>query len=131
MPTQSANANVLNATINGTTETAAVASPALTSSVPHPAGLLIQGFVNVTPGTGQTTVQLTVRQGSGTGGPVVTTGQPIAVAAGSPIDLPFYTVDGAPAQGAQYTVTVTQAGGAGNGAINAALITVDEIENSG
>lgn len=131
MPTQSANATLVNTTVNGTTETAAVTSAALTSNVPHPAGLLVQGFVNVTPGTGQTTVQLTVRQGSGTGGQVVTTGQPIAVAAGSPIDLPFYTMDGSPAQGAQYTVTVTQAGGAGNGTLNAALITVDEIENSG
>lgn len=131
MPTQSANANVVNASVVGTAETAAVTSTALTSNVPHPAGLLVQGFVNVTPGTGITTVQLTVRQGSGAGGTVVTTGQPIAVIAGSPIDLPFYVLDGSPAQGAQYTVTVTQAGGAGTGTINAALITVDEIENSG
>lgn len=127
MPTQSASATLVNTSITATTETAAVTSPAITEQIPHAGGLLVQGFVNVTPGTGQTTVQLTVRQGPGASGTVVTTGQPVTVIAGSPSDLPFYVIDGAPAAGNQYTVTATQAGGAGNGTINAALITVDEV----
>lgn len=131
MPTQSASASLANTVVTGTTETAAVISPALTEQLPHGGGLLIQGFVNLTPGTGMTTAQLTVRQGSGTGGPVVVQQQPVTVAAGAPIDLPFYGIDGAPPAGNQYTVTVTQAGGAGSGTLNQGLITVDEIEAEG
>ena len=127
MPTQSASSALASTVITGTTETAVVTSPAITEQIPHAGGLLVQGFVNITPGTGQTSVQLTVRQGSGTGGAVVITGQTATVAAGNAIDLPFYVIDGSPPPGNQYTVTVTQAGGAGSGAINAALITVDEI----
>ena len=127
MPTQSAASNLANSTVPGTTETAAVVSPALTDALPHPGGLLIQGFVNLTPGPGQTTAQLTIRQGSGTGGAVIVQQQPVTVVAGNPVDLPFYGIDGAPLQGSQYTVTVTQAGGAGSGTLNQALITVDEV----
>ena len=129
MPTQSASASLANTVVSGVTETAAVTSPAITEALPHAGGLLVQGFVNLTPGTGMTTAQLTVRQGSGITGLVVVQQQPVTVVAGAPIDMPFYGIDGAPVSGSnQYTVTVTQAGGAGNGTLNQALITVDEIQ---
>lgn len=49
----------------------------------------------------------------------------------APIDMPFYAIDGAPPAGNQYTVTVTQAGGAGSGTLTQALISVDEIQAGG
>lgn len=131
MPTQTASNIVQNATVTGTTETAAATSPFITDAVPHPGGLLVTGTVNITPGTGQTSVTLTIRQGAGTGGTVIQAGQAIAVTAGNPSDLPIYVIDGSPVAGGQYTVTVTQAGGAGNGTVNSALITVDEVLASG
>lgn len=127
MPTQSASSVLANTVVTGVAETPAVVSPFLTDALPHAGGLLVQGFVNLTPGAGQTTAQLTIRQGSGAGGAIVVQQQPVGVTAAVPIDLPFYGIDGTPLGGSQYTATVTQAGGAGNGTLNQALITIDEV----
>lgn len=94
-------------------------------------GILLSVSVNFTPGTGQTTTTLRLRQGAGTGGALVGIAHPDTTVAAQQVDLAFEDMDtsafatGAQ-QGAQYTLTI-QTNAAGPGAVNQAVLTVETV----
>lgn len=93
------------------------------------AGILLGVSVNFTPGTGQTSTTLRIRQGSGTGGALVGIAHPETTVAGQQADLAFEDMDTSAfaaggQQGAQYTLTI-QTNAAGPGAVNQAVLTIE------
>lgn len=95
-----------------------------------PGGTLISASVNFTPGTGQTSTTLRIRQGNGTGGALVGIAHTVTTVAAAPIELAIEELDtsafGLAQQGGQYTLTI-QGNAAGPGTVNAALIEQETI----
>ena len=95
-------------------------------------GLLLSVSMNFTPGTGQTSLTLRIRQGSGTGGALVGIAHVNTTVAAAPIETAIQEQDtsafalSAVAPGAQYTVT-GQTNAAGPGTSNAALLELETI----
>jgi len=86
-------------------------------------GNLISVSVNFTPGTGQTSTTLRVRQGAGTGGTLVGVAHTNTTVAAAPIDLSFDEFDSsafAQSGNGAYTLTA-QTNAAGPGTINQAI----------
>lgn len=121
-------------TLTTTAETAAitVTSPPAGATAQagfSPTKVMLQGYVNVTAGTGTTSVQIRVKTGSGTGGAQLHAATPDThtLAAGASASIPFFEVDEsffAGANGMTYTVTVQQVGASGNGTVNAGTIEI-------
>jgi hypothetical protein len=93
-------------------------------------GTLISASVNFTPGAGQTSTTLRIRQGSGTGGALVGIAHTVTTVAASPIELAIQEQDTSAfalaQQGGQYTLTM-QTNAAGPGTANAALLELETI----
>lgn len=93
-------------------------------------GNLISASVNFTPGTGQTSTTLRIRQGNGTGGALVGIAHTVTTVAAAPIELAIEESDtsafGLAQQGGQYTLTA-QTNAAGPGTANAALVELETV----
>jgi len=93
-------------------------------------GTLISASVNFTPGTGQTSTTLRIRQGSGTGGALVGIAHTVTTTAAAPVELAIQEFDSSAfalaQQGGQYTLTI-QTNAAGPGTANAALIELETV----
>lgn len=93
-------------------------------------GTLISASVNFTPGTGQTSTTLRIRQGSGTGGALVGIAHTVTTAAAAPVELAIQELDTSAfalsQQGGQYTLTA-QTNAAGPGTANAALLELETV----
>lgn len=91
-------------------------------------GNLISASVNFTPGTGQTSTTLRVRQGAGTGGALVGVAHTDTTVAAAPIDLSFEEFDSSAfaqaGAGQSYTLTA-QTNAAGPGTINQAIVELE------
>lgn len=81
---------------------------------------IIEGMLNVTPGTSTTAVVVKVRQGSTTAGTQVGTSMTHTLAAAANGSIPFAVEDAAPVANAGnvYCVTLTQTAGAAAGTVN-------------
>ena len=84
---------------------------------------VIEGQINVTPGTNTTAVVLKLRQGSGTSGTTVKT-LTHTLAAAAVGQIAFHVIDTAPVAGGQYTLTLTQTAGSAAGTVNDAVLMV-------
>lgn len=110
--------------ITSTTETAAITSGLVASPVDADSFLIIC-TVCVLTGTGQSTVNLNLRRGSGVAGTIVgTVFQWIGTATQTPSLTGMWFDSPGVIDRLQWTLTVTQAGGAGNGLINSCGIAV-------
>ena len=90
------------------------ATPMANNPVPQVAvPTRISGVIQVTTGTGATSVSIRVRQGVGTAGSTVGPTYQQLVSASSPYVIPFRNLD--PVGALSYTVTVQQNGASGNG----------------
>lgn len=93
-------------------------------------GNLISASVNFTPGTGQTTTTLRIRQGNGVAGALVGIAHAVTTVAAAPIELAIEELDtsafGLAQQGGQYTLTA-QTNAAGPGVANAALVELETV----
>ena len=110
-------------------ETAVFTTPVLPSQGQGLAAVSISGYVNITAGTGTTAVVVRVRQGSGVTGTIVSAlAASDSLAAGAVESIPFGVTDTSTylesGTGGQYTITVQQTGGTGNGTTNAIDIEV-------
>lgn len=119
--------------VTRTTGTSATASEVAIASTPvsnwqSQAGNLISASVNFTPGTGQTSTTLRIRQGSGVGGTLVGIAHTVTTVAAAPIELAIDELDtsafGLSQQGGQYTLTI-QTNAAGPGTVNAGLVELE------
>ena len=90
---------------------------------------LIEGTINVTPGTSTTAVVVKCRQGSLIGGTQVGPSLTQTLAATANGNIPFQFEDAAPVANAgnQYNITVTQTAGAAAGTVNYAYCKVTSI----
>ncbi len=93
------------------------------------AGVLLSVSVNFTPGTGQTSTTLRIRQGNGTGGALVGIAHPTTTVAAQQLDLAFEELDTSAfatggQQGGQYTLTI-QTNAAGPGTVNQAVLQIE------
>lgn len=95
------------------------------SGVPN----LIEGSVNITPGTSTTAVVLKIRQGSTTAGTQVGPSITTTLAAAASGNVPFQVEDASPVANAGniYCVTVTQTAGAAAGTVNYAYAKVTSV----
>ena len=95
-----------------------------------PGGNLLTASVNFTPGAGQTTTTLRIRQGNGVGGALVGIAHAVTTVAATPIELAIEEIDtsafGLAQQGGQYTLTA-QTNAAGPGTANAAAVVQETI----
>lgn len=93
-------------------------------------GNLVSASVNFTPGTGQTSTTLRIRQGNGTGGALVGIAHTVTTVAAAPIELAIDELDtsafGLSQQGGVYTLTA-QTNAAGPGTANAALVELETV----
>lgn len=123
--------------VNRTTGVAVAAAEVVLATIPPSnwagasLGLLISASVNFTPGTGQTTTTLRIRQGSGTGGALVGIAHAATTVAAASIELAIQEQDASAfatggQQGGQYTLT-GQTNAAGPGTANAALVELETI----
>lgn len=102
-------------TLTTTSETAIVTTPSPDERIGPALGVLVSGFVNVTPGTGTTAVVVKVRAGSGiTGTTLQSTTHTVIAADPQNIAIEYFDNSGTIPVG-QYTVTVTQTGASANG----------------
>ena len=83
--------------------------------------VVVEGQINVTPGTTTSAVVVKIRQGSGTGGTTVKS-MTHTLAATATANIAFRVVDLAPIAGGQYTLTLTQTAGAAAGTVNDAVV---------
>jgi hypothetical protein len=109
-------------------EIALITSAAMSWSAGLP-GILLSVSVNFTPGTGQTSTTLRLRQGAGTGGALVGIAHPTVTVAAQQLDLAFDELDTsafaqAAQAAAQYTLTI-QTNAAGPGAVNQAILEIE------
>lgn len=115
-----------------TTETVAAVLGALAEQAAAGGGIMISGYVNITPGTTTSAVVIRVRQGTTTAGALVGTADTAAVTAALAASIPFAQVfAGAPPYGNQFCVTVQQTAATANGTVNDSLITLDAISVGG
>lgn len=87
-------------------------------------GVIVDGVVNYTPGTGTTQVTVRVRRGTTIAGALVGVAQVHALVAGNPGGIPFSALDLAPVPGGSYCVTVQQTAGPATAAGNAGVAVV-------
>lgn len=119
-------------TVPGAVATAAEVAIATTAAANWQSALgnLLSASVNFTPGTGQTSTTLRIRQGNGTAGTLVGIAHTVTTVAAAPIELAIEELDasafGLAQQAGQYTLTI-QTNAAGPGTVNAALL---ELESS-
>lgn len=95
-------------------------------------GILIYGYVMITPGTGTTTVTIRVRVGGSLTGTQLS-GPAIAVTAGVQTIIPFWAVDPTPLTtpnyATTYMITAQQTGATGNGTIGGTLIMTSTVNS--
>jgi hypothetical protein len=94
-------------------------------------GLLISASVNFTPGTGQTSTTLRIRQGTTVAGALVGIAHTVTTVAAAPIELAIDEQDTSAFAtggqlGGQYVLTA-QTNAAGPGTANAALVELESI----
>lgn len=118
MTTQTFSAQQLtDTTVTTTTETVALTMPAI-STPGAGSQVTMEGELNMTAGTAATAVTVRVRRGTGITGTVVGESNPVTVAAGNTVPLPWQVVD-TPGEvaGQAYVVTVQQTAATGNGTV--------------
>jgi hypothetical protein len=110
-------------TLVTTTEKALLVTTPIVDGIPGSISpIRIAGTINVTPGTGTTSVVIRVRQGNGITGTAL--GNPVThnVTAAAPTQLAFSAQDLSgwltQAGGGSYAVTIQQTGATGNGTVN-------------
>lgn len=110
-------------TIPTTTETVvATLGPFAENQVSPAQGVAFDGNINITTGTGTTSVTVRVRQGTGITGTLVGVAQSQVATAGQTINIPISELDPTLVQpNAQYVVTVQQAAASANGTVNRAI----------
>lgn len=110
-------------TIPTTTETVVATLGPFTENQVSPAqGVAFDGNINITTGTGTTSVTVRVRQGTGITGALVGVAQSQVATAGQTINIPISELDPTLVQpNAQYVVTVQQAAASANGTVNRAI----------
>jgi hypothetical protein len=96
-----------------------------TYSQAGPQGVAVVGSLNITVGTGGTSVTVRVRQGSLTGA-LVGVAQVATVTAGNVVTLDVGELDASPVSPATYVVTVAVAGASANSTVNRALVTAQD-----
>lgn len=106
-------------TIPTTSETVlATLGPFSENQAPPAQGVAFDGNINLTSGTGTTSVVVRVRSGSLTG-PIIGVAQSQTVTAGQTINIPIAELDPTLVQAtAVYVVTVQQTAATGNGTVN-------------
>lgn len=96
------------------------------SGVSAPSGdnVDIEGYVDITTGTGTTLVQVKIERGAAAGGAQVGPTVAANVTAGNRIVLPINVTDvlGGDVAGQSYVITIQQANATANGTINSAFI---------
>jgi hypothetical protein len=111
-------------------EIALAVTPVSSWNNPDGTGNLISASVNFTPGAGQTTTTLRIRQGNGVAGALVGIAHAVTTVAAAPIELAIDELDlsafGNLQQGGVYTLTA-QTNAAGPGTANAALIELETV----
>ncbi|HWV47411.1 MAG TPA: hypothetical protein VN039_15545 [Nitrospira sp.] len=121
------------ATNTGTTEAVIATTPTISSAPAGGAGYSVRGVVTFTGNASASTCTLKVRQGSNTtSGTAVYTSPAITVAAGAVVSIPFACLDltAAGTGVANYSVTQTNSGGAGNsGTIVGYVEVMPAVEN--
>lgn len=115
-----------NTTLVTTAETACVTLPSFTPDNPQGQGIVVSGDINISPGTGTTSLVLKLRQGANTVtgtqvGNSITVASSVSAVGFNWLDTSALALND-PA-GMQYTVTVTQTGATGNGTVSAATVT--------
>jgi hypothetical protein len=113
-----------NATLVTTAETLVLANAV--QQVAYSSGIVFNGVIYMTPGTGTTSVTIRVRRGYGTSGATDYEVQNIAVTAGVLNAVPLAGVMGAAEYqqngGGQHSITVQQVGATGNGSFTYASV---------
>jgi hypothetical protein len=94
--------------------------------------VIIRATCNMLAGAGTTAVVARIRQGNGVGGNVVGAPATITLAAAANGGLALSVEDSinwlaAPANGGQYSFTIAQTGGTGNGSVNAGDLQVEAV----
>ena len=123
--------------VNRTTGASIAAAEVVVATIPlsnwsaGPLGLLISASVNFTPGTGQTSTTLRIRQGNSAAGALVGIAHTVTTVAAAPIELALQEQDTSVfalsgQQGGQYCLTM-QTNAAGPGTANAALLELETI----
>jgi hypothetical protein len=115
-----------NVTVTSTTETVLVTSNNTPLGLPGGTETYIICTGDLTPGTGQTSMILRIRRGSGIGGAAPYTSDSIVIVAANNIGFSVSAFDASPVN-LQYSVTVQQAGGAGNSTVNQAQVLVLQV----
>lgn len=107
-------------TLTGNNETAIAVTPSYNENQQSATaqGVALWGMLNVTAGTGTTSLTLRVRQGNGTTGTIVQSAQTTGV--NTTTDTYTIAVNDPTIvqQGVQYTLTAQQTGATGNGTVN-------------
>jgi len=85
-------------------------------------GVIIDGVINMTLGTTQTSVAIRVRRGALAGTQVGATVTAAAAAATAIPSTAFSVLDASPVSGQSYVITAQQAGGAGNATGSAVVV---------
>jgi hypothetical protein len=116
-------------TLTTTAETGICATTPLSINAPGGLGQAISATVNVTAGTGTTSITARVRAGLGTGGAVLGTAQ-WNITAGQTDSRTITTGDNATQGTIQYTLTIQQNGASGNGEVNTAFMTSTQCNNA-
>lgn len=111
-------------------EVALAVTPPSNFNNPEGLGNLISASVNFTPGTGQTTTTLRIRQGNGVAGVLVGIAHAVTTVAAAPIELAIEELDTSAfannGQAQVYTLTA-QTNAAGPGTANAALVELETV----
>jgi hypothetical protein len=112
------NNTIQNATANNAAETVIAITPPISQPIDN-AGVLIDFFAVVTPGTGNTSATFKLRRGTTTSGTQLNVTAALGCTAAVPLS---YSMNYADTPGTvasqQYCLTLTVAGGAGNATVN-------------
>ena len=116
-------------TVTTTTETVGATIGPFNINDPGGQGILLEGILSITAGTGTTSVTCRLRQGTGITGTVVGNAVSQTVTAGNTYLLSPMALDTTlSATNQQYVITVQQTGATANGTINyAVLSSVDAV----
>jgi hypothetical protein len=122
--------NIPNAQAVPSAETVAATSPVANVSPVSTQKVIIRCTVTLTAGTATTAIVARIRQGSTTAGAVVGAAATVTLAAGNSGNIAISAEDtnawlAAPANGGQYSLTLTQTAGTGNGTILTGDMQVD------
>jgi hypothetical protein len=124
--------NIANGTPVPSAESVIAASPVNNVDPVRTQKVIIRAVFNLLAGTATTAIVARIRQGNGTGGNVVGAAATVTLAAGNNgggslavEDTPAWLA--APANGGQYSLTLAQTGGTGNGSINVGDLQVEAV----